>query len=313
MKALSLNKRPSSNGPVGLDLDGSYLAAAAVDGPTVTRAVSADLPPGAIGEGEVRDVEALTAAVKAFAREHRLPKRVRLGVSNQQIVVRQIEIPLIEDVRDRDAAVRFQAAEAIAMPLEETILDYQITGDRLSPEGATQLQVIVVAARQSMIARVLEAVRGAGLKPEGVDLNAFALVRALSDTDEFGGDHARVYCHLGGVTNFAVAVGRTCLFTRPLSTTVEDAGDYAAASLAEEIRLSIDYYMGQPDAPLASEVILSGPGTADEGLADELSGLIGLPVSVADPLGRLTAEGISDGEDPRRHTVAVGLALGAAA
>ena len=53
---------------------------------------------------------------------------VRLGVANQQIVVRVVELPRIEDEKQRDAAVRFQAAEAIAMPLDEAVLDHQVAG-----------------------------------------------------------------------------------------------------------------------------------------------------------------------------------------
>jgi Tfp pilus assembly PilM family ATPase len=60
-------------------------------------------------------------------------------------------------------------------------------------------------------------------------------------------------------------------------------------------------------------VALSGPGSTHEGLADQLSGLIHLPVAVAEPLGGLDVNGALDGEDPHRHTVAAGLALGAAA
>jgi type IV pilus assembly protein PilM len=120
-----------------------------------------------------------------------------------------------------------------------------------------------------------------------------------------------VYCHLGGVTNLAVAVGSNCLFTRPLSTDWSDQGDHVASALAEEIRLSIDFYMAQPDARPVGEVQLSGPGSTHEGLAEQLSALIHLPVAVADPLGGLDVNGALNGEDPHRHTVAAGLALGA--
>ncbi|MEA2375529.1 MAG: type pilus assembly protein PilM, partial [Thermoleophilaceae bacterium] len=236
----------------------------------------------------------------------------RLGIANQQIVVRQLEIPKIDDEKERTAAVRFQASETIAMPLDEVILDHQVVGEAVTPEGAARLRVVVVAARESMIARLVEAVRNAGLRPEGIDLNAFALVRTLavpSDSTET----ARVFCHLGGVTNLAIAVGTSCLFTRPLSTQWDSDDDNVAAALAEEIRLSIDYYMAQPEARWVGEIVLSGPGSRRAGLSDELSGLIEVPVSVAEPLGRLQAGKLPAGEDPCRHTVAAGLALGAAA
>jgi type IV pilus assembly protein PilM len=164
-----------------------------------------------------------------------------------------------------------------------------------------------------MVARVVEAVRGAGLRPEGIDLNAFALVRTLALPAD-SAESARVYCHLAGVTNLAIAVGPICLFTRPLSTAWQDDDEQAAAAaLAEEIRLSVDFYMAQPEARWVGEVVLSGPGARREGLADRLGSMIDVPVSIADPLGRLQSTQIAPEEDPYRHTVAVGLALGAAA
>jgi type IV pilus assembly protein PilM len=308
-------------------LDGAFVAAVQAQDGRISRAASMELPSGVITDGEVADVERLTESLKTFFKENDLPTRVRLGVSNQQIVVRHLELPLIEEQAELAAAVRFQAAEAIAMPLDEAVLDYQVVGQATSAEGSPRLRVVVVAARQAMIERFVEGVRAAGLKPEGIDLNAFALVRALAKdeaeqaaaaaADELGAlpmeQLACVYCHLGGVTNLAVAVGTSCLFTRPLSTDWTDADDHVATALAEEIRLSIDFYMAQPDARPVGEVQLSGPGSAHAGLAEELSALIHLPVSVADPLGGLEVNGALDGEDPHRHTVAAGLALGAAA
>ena len=57
-------------------------------------------------------------------------------MANQQIVVRVIELPRIEDEKQRDAAVRFQAAEAIAMPLDEAVLDHQLAGYTEAPDGS---------------------------------------------------------------------------------------------------------------------------------------------------------------------------------
>jgi type IV pilus assembly protein PilM len=311
--AIALGKKNNNRGIVGLDLDGEFIAAVQTTSDGISRAVSADLPPGVITDGEVTDVPALSDALRDFFKAHALPRRVRLGVSNQQIVVRHLELPKIEDPDELAVAVRFQAAEAIAMPLDEVVLDFQVIGETVTPEGAARLRIVVVAARESMVSRVVEAVRGAGLRPEGIDLNAFALVRTLSLPAD-SAESARVYCHLSGVTNLAIAIGPICLFTRPLSAAwQEDDEQAAAAALAEEIRLSVDFYMAQPEARWVGEVVLSGPGAQRVGLAEQLSGMIDVPVSVAEPLGRLQSTQIPAGEDPYRHTVAVGLALGATA
>ena len=251
-------------------------------------------------------------ALKSFVAESELPKGVRLGVSNQQIVVRVVELPRIEDEKQRDAAVRFQAAEAIAMPLDEAVLDHQVAGFTQAPDGSARMQVVLVAARRSMIEGLLEAAKKAGLKPEGIDLDAFALVRTLAgQSPNESEESARVYCHLAGVSNLAIAVGSTCFFTRPLSAVWDD--DDAGSQLADEIRLSIDYYMTQPQAKPVGEVVLSGPGSVDGALVESLGVHLGMPTSVAPPLGLLDPAPISGREDPHRFTVAAGLAMGAAA
>jgi type IV pilus assembly protein PilM len=273
---------------------------------------SAELPANLVVDGEVVNRDGLAAALKAFVTQAGLPKSVRLGVSNQQIVVRVVELPRIEDEKQRDAAVRFQAAEAIAMPLDEAVLDHQVAGYSEGPDGSPRMQVVLVAARRSMVEALLEAAKDAGLKPEGIDLDAFALVRTLAAANgDQAEDTARVYCHLGGVTNLAIAVGSACYFTRPLSTVwdEEDAG----ARLADEIRLSIDYYMTQAQAKPVGEVVLSGPGSADEAVVEGLGMHLGLPTTVAAPLGVLDRSALDANEDPHRLTVAAGLAMGKAA
>jgi Tfp pilus assembly PilM family ATPase len=308
--AFSLRKS-SDRGSIGLDIDGRYLAAAQVNGGRVTRCASQNLPEGLVRDGEVSDPEVLGQHLKSFASAAGLPRNVRLGVANQQIVVRVVELPRIEDDKQRDAAVRFQASEAIAMPLDEAVLDHQIAGFTTAPDGTPRMQVVLVAARRKMIETLLEAVKAAGLKAEGVDLDAFALVRALAvDTDE-PDPRARVFCHLGGVTNLAVAVGTNCFFTRPLSAVwdEEDAG----SRLADEIRLSIDYYMTQPQAKPVGEVVLSGPGSVNGELVEALETQLGMPILVPAPLGVLDGSALGPTEDPHRYTVAAGLSLGAAA
>jgi type IV pilus assembly protein PilM len=88
--------------------------------------------------------------------------------------------------------------------------------------------------------------------------------------------------------------------------------DDVGSRLADEIRLSIDYYMTQPQARPVGEVVLSGPGSSDAHLVDSLGVHLGVPTSVAAPLGALDQSSVA-GEDPHRLTVAAGLAMGGVA
>ena len=234
--------------------------------------------------------------------------RVRVGVASQKIVVRAMELPVVSDPGELDTAVRFQAADQIPMPMDSAVLDH-VPLDVVDSGAGPRQRVLLVAARRDMIERILAAVHRAGLRPEGIDLAAFAMVRALHRDHH---DEHVLYLAVGGLTNLAVAEGTTCLFTRPLSAEWDSVDDNVASGLAEEIRLSIDFYMAQPEARWVGEVVLSGPGARRGGLADQLGGMIDVPVTVAEPLGRLGENSIHPDEDAYRHTIAAGLALGSA-
>ena len=308
---LSRKKRGSS-APVGLDIDGRYLAAVRMDGDHVSLLASEELEPGLVTDGEVRDAEGLAVALKSFFAAHDLSSSVLLGIANRQIAVRQIELPWLDDEKQRDTAVRFQAADAIAIPLDEAVMDYRVARRLEAIDGSERMQVVVVAARRSMLECFVQATRGAGLKAEGIDLNAFALIRALGpDEDD---QEARVFCDIGTVVNLAIAVGDQCVFTRPLSgSSSERDQEGFASSLADELRRSVDSYRSQADAVPAREVVLSGPGSVSQELVAELTSLMRLPVTVAPALESIEGSALPSGDDPHRYTVATGLALGAAA
>lgn len=227
---LSLTRqKKKTGGLVGLDIEAGSIAAAevAVNGSVqITGSAIGPLDPGAFHEGEVLDPDRLSAALKALFAEHKLGKRVRLGVANQRVVVRTVRLPAIEDPKEMEAAVRFQAQEQIPMPLDQAVLEHQVIGGVAAEEGGSaQIDVVVVAARRDMVASFVEPIRRAGLEPVGVDLSAFAMIRALSAAENgVGGADATdpgahtpaavLYCSLGDVTNLAVARGNACLFTR---------------------------------------------------------------------------------------------------
>ena len=145
-----------------------YLAAAQVDNGRVVRGASLDLPDGLVRDGEVTDPGALGQQIKQFAAAAGLPKNVRIGVANQQIVVRVVELPRIDDDKQRDQAVRFQASEAIAMPLNEAVLDIRSPATP-RPLRHSPLQGCLwrPGARCGTLDRGRE---GAGLKADGIDL-----------------------------------------------------------------------------------------------------------------------------------------------
>jgi type IV pilus assembly protein PilM len=222
---------------VGLDIEPGYVTAVeSRDGVAVERAATAQLSPGVVREGEVLDVDTLASVLRDMFAEHKLPKRVRLGVANQRIVMRTVDLPPLADAKELASAVRFQAQDHIPMPLDQAVLEHHSLGLVETPEGS-RTRVVLVAARRDMIEHLLDATRRAGLKPAGIDLSAFAMIRALHRP---GADDATLYISVGGVTNLAVASGKVCLFTRVVAYGTEQM----ATELAERRGLTLDHAHG---------------------------------------------------------------------
>ena len=236
-KALNLRLPGGHRGRslVGLDIQPGYIAAVQAHvngGITVEHAAGAPLAPDALREGEVLDERTLSEALRELFSDGRLGKRVRIGLANQRTVLRTLELPPVIDRKELAAAVRFQAEDQVPMPLASAVLDFHSLGVFETPEGPRQ-RVIVVAAQREMVERLLRAVRHAGLRPEGVDLSAFALIRSLyrpaapgSDAD---GPERVLYLNVGGLTNMAIAEGTVCRFTRVVGGGLEAM----AAEIAE--------------------------------------------------------------------------------
>lgn len=224
---MQLTRQKTLPSVVGLDIEAGSVAATevAVNGSVqVKTGAIQPLAPGAFHEGEITNPEALADALEELFSEHKLSKRVRLGLGSQGVVVRTMRLPAIEDPKELAAAVRFQAQEEIPMPLDQAVLDHQVVGGVPGEEGSSpQLELVVVAARREMVSSFLEPLRRAGLEPVGLDLSAFGMIRALAgradaETPPSG---AVLHCSVGDIINLAVARGRACLFTRVSDTGLE--------------------------------------------------------------------------------------------
>ncbi len=331
---------------IGLDIEPGYVAAVQTAGsPSIERAAVAQLPPAVVTDGDVVDIESLAQVLRDMFAEHKFGKRVRIGVANQRIVVRSMDLPPLTDAKEIASAVRFQAAEHIPMPLEQAVLEHQSLGIVETDDGP-RTRVVVVAARRDMIEKLLAATRQAGLKPAGIDLSAFAMIRALHRTGVSG---ATLYVSAGGVTNLAVAVGTTCMFTRvvPHGTesmagalaerrglTLEHArgwlkhvglrdaleeidGEQEIASearsvlsegltrIADDVRNSLEFYRMQEGAAAIEHAFLTGPAAAIPGFSESLGEALSLPIELG-VVGESRPGGFG-GIDAGQLVVAAGL------
>jgi len=223
----SLLKMPSRGGGkgghsvkrlVGLKIGSSQLAAARISNNGVAelqQIVREPLAAGVVVAGELRDPEALGAALKVFFARHKLPKKgVRLGIASNRIGVRILEIVGVEEEKQLANAVQFRAQEALPIPLDEAVLDYRVLDESVDAEGQKVKRVLLVVAYRELIERYVSACDKAGINLAGIDLEAFALLRALGAPADRDGS-ALVAVAIGNDrSTFAVSDGRICEFTR---------------------------------------------------------------------------------------------------
>jgi type IV pilus assembly protein PilM len=230
---------------VGLEIGASKLAAARVSTNGTARLLQVatePLPPGVVSSGEVREPEALTEALKRLFGKNKLPRRsVRLGVANNRVGVRVIDVTGIEDPRQLGNAVRFRAQEALPIPLTEAVLDYQVLGESVDADGQKVRRVLFAVAYRDLVDGYADACKQAGIRLIGVDLEAFALLRALTPipgaVDEESDRAALVAICIGSERSIlGVSDGYAAEFTRML----EWGGATLTASIARELEIEPD-------------------------------------------------------------------------
>ena len=313
---------------IGLDIGTSAVRAAQVtlskNVPSLVAFGQVALQPGAVVDGEIRDAGPVSEAIAQLWKRTKLrSKRAVIGVANQRVVVRQVDLPYLEEKEFR-SSLRYQVADHIPMPVETAELDFQIIEDYMTDEQEHMMRVLLVAADTEMVEGFLSTVSAAGITPAGVDLAPFAVARAVSPAarGEVGVAGAEAVVDIGaGVTNIIVHHNGEARFVRILLVGGDDptlslsealdvsyeeaeaikldmAGmpgntepDRIVASrvdaLVDEIRGSLDYYSSQEDSEPLTSLIVTGGGSLTPGLVGKLEKTMGLNVDLGRPLSEL--------------------------
>ena len=139
------------------------------------------MPLGNVYAGEVRNVTALAAALDEFFRENNLPRRgVRLGVATNRIGVRAFDLAGIDDERQLANAVRFRAQEAVSIPIDEAVIDYHVVSETVDEAGGINRRIVLAVAYREAIERLHGGMPRGQIELLGIDLEAFALLRAVT-------------------------------------------------------------------------------------------------------------------------------------
>ncbi|HET9126374.1 MAG TPA: pilus assembly protein PilM [Solirubrobacteraceae bacterium] len=332
----------------GLEISATQLIAAEAlmsEGVILARRVAArPLPAGLVHDGLVVEAEALARELRALFAEHRLGRRVRVGLATPRTILRVIDLPPLDEA-DVRLVLPMQARDRIPMPLESAVLDHQTIGLVDTPEGQ-RLRVVVVATEQKGVDALLSTLREAGLRPEGIDLSVFAAMRAVATAQPSEGP--MLHAQLGDLVNIAVADHGICQFTRQapqglalvlerlieqrgctpesalalLRAAAGDAAEVAGAEearevgvvlhrvadeLGSELRTAAEFFSTQSGQTVSAGVI-TGQLASLRGFVEALSDASGLELRCGTV--QTADEEALGGVDPRAAAVAVGLAIG---
>jgi type IV pilus assembly protein PilM len=289
---------------VGLDIGTSGVRAAELTlgkgGATLERFGQVALPVGAVRDGEVADSDAVAAAIKQlWAQAKFSSKKVVVGVANQKVVVRQVDLPWLP-MNELKKALAFQVQDFVPMPIEQAILDFHPLEEFTNDSGARMMRVLLVAAAREMVTSTLEAVQKAGLTPQMVDLTSFAVLRSLVTMDETGLEslEAEALVDVGAnITNIVVHQGGVPRFVRILHMGGADITDAVAERLgvpaeqAEAVKqeAGMAVTLGAGDGTPAGRAIEATAGAFVEEVRGSLGYFMAQPGAVR--IGRVVLSG----------------------
>ncbi len=147
--------------------------------PTLRSIAIRPTPPGAVSDGQVVEPQAIANEIKAALAEKKIRnKYVVTAVAQQSAITRIVSVPKMT-TKELDDAIKWEAERYIPFPIDEVVLDYDTLDNPDDIPADGQMEVMIAAAQQEVIARLVEVIKLAGLEPVVIDVKPFAGLRAL--------------------------------------------------------------------------------------------------------------------------------------
>jgi type IV pilus assembly protein PilM len=204
---------------VGLDIGSGLIKVAVIDHskrePELVRVTVTPLLADAIVEGEVMDPGIVAEAIRtALASADVKTTHVVTAVGGRDVIIKKIQIERVKEQQAREL-MRWEAEQHVPFDMESVELDFQI----LDPDGeGLEMSVLLVAAKRELIESKMRVLTDAGLEPDIVDVEAFALHNAFEVNHPEGMNGVVGLLNIGhDVTNINILDDGVPLLTRDLT------------------------------------------------------------------------------------------------
>lgn len=241
----------SKNSVVGIDLGSSTLKAVQLE-PTRTgwrlvQLAQAPTPADSVRDGVVVQPKEVAEAIKRLLRDNGFRVNAAVtAVAGASVIVRQVTLPKMAEAMLRKT-IRYEANKYVSTSVEDSYIDFEILGDaeRTTPEGENaeggekQMQVLLVVAPREMVDAQLQTLQLAGLEVLAVEVEAFALYRALFEMNPVAMEQLKgkpvAIADIGAAyTNLYLVSGDGFFLTR----TIPIAGDHFTQTVQSALHCS---------------------------------------------------------------------------
>ncbi len=175
----------SKNPPmIGLDLSSSSvkvveLSGSSESGYRVERYAIEPLPKGAITDGNIENIEAVSEAVRrAVRRSGTRARNVAMALPSAAVITKKIILPGGLSEESLEVQVESEANQYIPFALDEVALDFSVIGP--APQSPDDIELLLAASRKEKVEDRVAVAQAAALKPVVMDIESHA-TRATAD------------------------------------------------------------------------------------------------------------------------------------
>ncbi len=319
---------PASKELIGLDIGSHSLKLVEIietpkKGYVMNRFSRIPLVKGVVVDGVPVEQQELSQKIKEVFKQAKCKKKgIVTSLSGHSVIVKKVTFPAMEENELRDL-IKDEVGKYLPFEnTEEVSFDFQILGE--NDFNPSQMDVILVAAKNDIVAAYTDAIKEAGFDAIIMDVDSFALETMYEENYEFEESDMVVLVNIGAsITNINVLRGGTSVFTRDFTLAgnsiteavqkklgidfdeaerlkIEGMGGKEserqefnsnllayADPICTEIERSVDYFRSTYGGEYIKHVLLSGGSALIPGIVGDLSQRLGIEAEIANPFRKI--------------------------
>lgn len=306
------------------------------------------LPPNAVAEKNIVEVEAVGEAIKrALHRSGVKVKHAAAAVAGSAVITKVIPMPADLDESELEDQIQLEAAQYIPYPIEEVSLDFEVLGPVAG--NADMVSVMLAASRSENVELRVSALEMGGLTAKVIDVEAFAMENAfglIADQLSVSSGALVALLDVGAtMTTLNVLRDLRSIYTReqvfggkqltdevmrrygmsydeagqakrqgglPESYEIEVLEPFKEA-MAQQISRLLQFFYAGSEFNRIDQLVLAGGCAAIDGIAEMIEEQLGVPTVIANPLANMSlgprVQAQALQQDAPALMIACGLAL----